>query len=100
MQYSDDPKGPVGANCYACHQLTKAEVSFGTIGPPLYNFVGEGKACVKGIVCAGAIGVEFATVWSSYGVDVTIGARFGQGGQVQGGLATGRTVTDNCGPSA
>ncbi len=31
------------------------------------------------------------------GVDVTIAARFGQGGQVQGGLATGRTVTDNCG---
>jgi Carboxypeptidase regulatory-like domain len=31
------------------------------------------------------------------GVDVTIGARFGKGGQVQGGLATGRTVTDNCG---
>ena len=30
------------------------------------------------------------------GVDVTIGARFGQGGQVQGGLATGRVVTDNC----
>jgi hypothetical protein len=31
------------------------------------------------------------------GVDVTLGARFGQGGQIQGGLATGRTVTDNCG---
>lgn len=31
------------------------------------------------------------------GVDVTIAARFGKGGQVQGGLATGRTVTDNCG---
>ncbi|MBI4486005.1 MAG: TonB-dependent receptor [Acidobacteria bacterium] len=30
------------------------------------------------------------------GVDVTVGARFGQGGQVQGGVATGRTVTDNC----
>jgi hypothetical protein len=30
------------------------------------------------------------------GVDFTIGARFGQGGQVQGGLATGRVVTDNC----
>jgi hypothetical protein len=30
------------------------------------------------------------------GVDITIGARFGKGGQVQGGLATGRTVTDNC----
>jgi sulfur-oxidizing protein SoxX len=37
-QYSDDPKRPAGANCYACHQLTKQEVSFGTIGPSLYNF--------------------------------------------------------------
>ena len=38
MQFSDDPKNPTGANCYACHQLSKAELSFGTIGPPLYNF--------------------------------------------------------------
>lgn len=38
MQYSDDPKAPTGGNCYACHQLSKAEVSFGTIGPSLYNF--------------------------------------------------------------
>jgi len=37
-QFSDDPKAPSGANCYACHQLTKTEVSFGTIGPSLYNF--------------------------------------------------------------
>ena len=38
MQYSDDPARPNGANCYACHQLTKAELSYGTIGPSLYNF--------------------------------------------------------------
>ena len=37
-QYSDDPKGPVGGNCYACHQLAPQEVSYGTIGPPLYQF--------------------------------------------------------------
>jgi L-cysteine S-thiosulfotransferase len=37
-QFSDDPATPSGANCYACHQLTKAEIAFGTIGPPLYNF--------------------------------------------------------------
>ncbi len=37
-QFSDDPKGPVGANCYACHQLSKAEASFGTIGPSLYQY--------------------------------------------------------------
>ena len=38
MQFSDNPKQPSGANCYACHQLSKAEISFGTIGPSLYNY--------------------------------------------------------------
>ena len=38
MQYSDDPKVPAGANCYACHQLAPQELSFGTIGPSLYQF--------------------------------------------------------------
>ena len=38
MQYSDDPTKPSGANCYACHQLSKQEISFGTIGPSLYQF--------------------------------------------------------------
>lgn len=37
-QYNDDPKDAAGGNCYACHELTKAEVSYGTIGPSLYNF--------------------------------------------------------------
>ena len=37
-QWSDDPKKPGGGNCYACHQLSKAELSFGTIGPSLHNF--------------------------------------------------------------
>jgi L-cysteine S-thiosulfotransferase len=37
-QFSDDVAGPVGANCYACHQLTPQELSFGTIGPSLYQF--------------------------------------------------------------
>ena len=32
------PKGPVGGNCYACHQLAPQEVSYGTIGPSLYQF--------------------------------------------------------------
>jgi sulfur-oxidizing protein SoxX len=38
MQYSDDPTGPVGANCYACHQLAPQELSYGTMGPSLYQF--------------------------------------------------------------
>ena len=27
-----------GGSCYNCHQLAKAEISFGTIGPSLYNY--------------------------------------------------------------
>jgi L-cysteine S-thiosulfotransferase len=27
-----------GGNCYNCHQLSKAEISYGTIGPSLYNY--------------------------------------------------------------
>ena len=38
MQFSDNPKNPSGGNCYACHQMTKEEISFGTIGPSLYHF--------------------------------------------------------------
>lgn len=37
-QFSDDPTKPAGGNCYACHQLAKEEISFGNIGPSLYNF--------------------------------------------------------------
>jgi len=37
-QFSDDPKRPAGGNCYACHQLAKQEISYGTIGPSLHQF--------------------------------------------------------------
>jgi L-cysteine S-thiosulfotransferase len=30
--------GSSGGNCYNCHQIGKAEISFGTIGPSLYNY--------------------------------------------------------------
>lgn len=38
MQWSDKPDAPAGGNCYACHQLAKAEISFGNIGPSLYHY--------------------------------------------------------------
>ena len=37
-QFNDDPARPAGGNCYACHQLSKQEVAFGTIGPSLLNY--------------------------------------------------------------
>jgi len=38
LTWTDDAKTPNGGNCYNCHQIDKAEISFGTIGPSLYNF--------------------------------------------------------------
>lgn len=39
LRFTDyPPRQPNGGNCYACHQLSKAEVSYGTIGPSLLNY--------------------------------------------------------------
>ncbi len=37
-RHTDDPKLPLGGNCYACHQLSKSELSFGTMGPSLLEY--------------------------------------------------------------
>lgn len=37
-QFSDPPDTVAGGNCYACHQMEKTEVSFGTLGPSLTNY--------------------------------------------------------------
>ena len=37
-QFSDKPNGPIGGNCYACHQLSPKELSFGTLGPTLLEY--------------------------------------------------------------
>lgn len=39
LRFSDYPPRQVnGGNCYACHQLTKSEVSYGTVGPSLLEY--------------------------------------------------------------
>ena len=38
LTWTDDAKTPNGGNCYNCHQLDKKELSYGTIGPSLYNY--------------------------------------------------------------
>jgi sulfur-oxidizing protein SoxX len=38
MTWTDPPGVPGGGNCYNCHQISKAEISFGTIGPSLYQY--------------------------------------------------------------
>ncbi|MEZ5659257.1 MAG: sulfur oxidation c-type cytochrome SoxX [Burkholderiaceae bacterium] len=38
LQFSDKPGSQVFGNCYACHQLDTAEISFGNMGPSLNNY--------------------------------------------------------------
>lgn len=38
LTWTDDDKTPNGGNCYNCHQISKEEISYGTLGPSLYNY--------------------------------------------------------------
>jgi sulfur-oxidizing protein SoxX len=38
MTWSDPAGSANGGNCYNCHQISKEEISFGTLGPSLYNY--------------------------------------------------------------
>ena len=38
LTWTDDATQANGGNCYNCHQIDKKEISFGTIGPSLYNY--------------------------------------------------------------
>ena len=38
LTWTDTASTPNGGNCYNCHQISKEEISFGTLGPSLYNY--------------------------------------------------------------
>ena len=56
LTFTDTAQTPNGGNCYNCHQLSPKEISFGTIGPSLYNYgkirgvTDPGSAAAKPIV--------------------------------------------------
>jgi len=48
--WSDKADDVNGGSCYNCHQLDKKEISYGTIGPSLYNYGkmrGQDEAVIK-----------------------------------------------------
>lgn len=50
LQWSDNDKTVNGGNCYACHEISAAELSFGNIGPSLKGYGklrGNSEAVVK-----------------------------------------------------
>jgi len=38
LTWTDQPGDANGGNCYNCHQISQEEISYGTIGPSLYNY--------------------------------------------------------------
>lgn len=38
LTWTDDAKTVNGGNCYNCHQIDKKEISYGTLGPSLWNY--------------------------------------------------------------
>lgn len=38
LTWTDQANSANGGNCYNCHQISKEEISFGTLGPSLYNY--------------------------------------------------------------
>lgn len=82
LQFNDTEKTVAGGNCYACHQLTKAEISFGNIGPSLYHY-GKLRGVTDPAAPASAEIVKYTwgKVWNSHAYNACSNMpRFGDAG--------------------
>ena len=79
MQFSDAAGVPNGANCYACHQISPTEISYGNQGPSLLNY---GK--LRGVKDANAaeslpiVKYTWGRIWNTHAFNACSGMpRFG-----------------------
>lgn len=82
LQFSDVAGVPNGANCYACHQLTPTEISFGNQGPSLMKY-----GTLRGVKDPAAKDSEaivkytWARIWNTHSVNLCSNMpRFGDAG--------------------
>ncbi len=82
MTWTDKAGSANGGNCYNCHQISKEEISFGTLGPSLYNY---GK--IRGITDSGSaeskaiVEYTWGKVWNAKAYNACSGMpRFGHAG--------------------
>ncbi len=82
LQFSDVAGVPNGANCYACHQLTPTEISFGNQGPSLMKY-----GTIRGVKDVAAkdseaiIKYTWARIWNTHSVNLCSNMpRFGDAG--------------------
>lgn len=82
LQFSDVADVPNGANCYACHQLTPTEISFGNQGPSLMKY-----GTIRGVKDPASKDSEaivkytWARIWNTHSVNLCSNMpRFGDAG--------------------
>jgi L-cysteine S-thiosulfotransferase len=82
MQFSDAAGTPNGANCYACHQISPAEISFGNQGPSLLKY-----GAIRQVKDANSKDSEaivkytWARIWNTHSVNLCSNMpRFGDAG--------------------
>ncbi len=84
LTWTDKSAAPAanGGNCYNCHQISPAEISFGTIGPSLYQY-GKTRGVTDPASAAARPIVEYtwAKLWNAKAYNACSGMpRFGHGG--------------------
>jgi L-cysteine S-thiosulfotransferase len=82
MQFSDVAGVPNGANCYACHQISPSEISFGNQGPSLLKY-----GSIRGVKDPASKDSEamvkytWARIWNTHSVNLCSNMpRFGDAG--------------------
>jgi len=82
MTWSDAAGSANGGSCYNCHQISKEELSFGSIGPSLYNY-GKLRGVADPAAAASKPIVDYTwgKLWNAKGYNACSGMpRFGHAG--------------------
>ena len=82
MTWTDTADSPNGGSCYNCHQISKEELSFGSIGPSLYNFGKlRGVADPASAASKPIVDYTWGKLWNAKGYNACSGMpRFGHAG--------------------
>jgi sulfur-oxidizing protein SoxX len=82
MTWTDPAGAPNGGSCYNCHQLAKAEISYGTIGPSLWHYAqARGVVDPQSPASAEVVRYTWAKLWNSKATNACSAMpRFGHSG--------------------
>jgi L-cysteine S-thiosulfotransferase len=82
LQFSDAAGVPGGANCYACHQISPSEISYGNQGPSLLKY-----GSIRGVKDPASKDAEaivkytWARIWNTHSINLCSNMpRFGDAG--------------------